>query len=215
MRPIQVALVSAHPIWIEACRHMLESLPRKVEISPIVADEGLVDALTKTHLVRPGVVLLCLDLPFGGLNFARTLRSEGYRGKIMALCSRYSLPGSDELAASGVQSVVSSGESLEELALSLYSLVDGRAEPLSQQYLRATRGVMHQFQHPTLNAREREILQLVANDLTDRQIAERLEISVRTVNNLLRHIYAKLHVKGRAGAVAAAIMRSIICPPPG
>ena len=61
-----------------------------------------------------------------------------------------------------------------------------------------------------LSQQERETLHLVANDLTDHEIAEELGLSVRTVNNRLSQIYLKLGVKGRAGAVVMALARGII-----
>lgn len=209
---IQVALISSHPLWLQTFRQVLEGLTRKVVVIPVNTDAGLGDTLTKALESQPDVVMVSLDIPFGGLNFTRALRESGYTGGVMVLCSRYALPSGDDLAENGVQSVVSSAVSLEELELSLYSLADGRPEPLLQQYLRAVRSLTIQPEREILNAREREILQLVASDLTDNQIAERLGISVRTVNNHLRHTYAKLRVSGRAGAVAAAMMRSLIRP---
>lgn len=62
----------------------------------------------------------------------------------------------------------------------------------------------------TLNQQELRILELVAADLSDQEIAIRLHVSVRTVNNRLRMIYAKLGVRGRAGAVARAIGKRLI-----
>lgn len=64
-----------------------------------------------------------------------------------------------------------------------------------------------------LSERELEILQLLALDLTDREIARRLQLSTRTVQNHLRWIYTKLGVKGRAGAVAQGLAKNIISPP--
>jgi DNA-binding CsgD family transcriptional regulator len=61
-----------------------------------------------------------------------------------------------------------------------------------------------------LRSREKQILQLVAYDLTDREIAEHLNLSVRTVSNYLHRIDAKFQVRSRAGAVAVAITYGII-----
>jgi len=65
-----------------------------------------------------------------------------------------------------------------------------------------------------LNRREIEILQLVACDLTDKEIAEQLSLSTRTINNNLLYAYAKLGVSGRAGAVATALAKGLIDPCP-
>ena len=55
-----------------------------------------------------------------------------------------------------------------------------------------------------LSAREREILELVAAGLTNEEIAERLYLSVRTVERHLSNIYAKLRISGKAARAAAA-----------
>ena len=60
-----------------------------------------------------------------------------------------------------------------------------------------------------LTAREVEVLRLVAQGLTDVQIAERLIISPRTVNNHLISIYSKLAVSSRAAATRYAIERHL------
>jgi DNA-binding CsgD family transcriptional regulator len=54
-----------------------------------------------------------------------------------------------------------------------------------------------------LSGREREIAMLAAEGMTSKDIAERLYLSVRTVNNHLQHAYAKLGVSSRAGLARA------------
>jgi DNA-binding CsgD family transcriptional regulator len=54
-----------------------------------------------------------------------------------------------------------------------------------------------------LTPREREVVLMAARGMTSRQIAERLVISVRTVNNLIQHAYVKLGVHNRREAAAA------------
>jgi len=54
-----------------------------------------------------------------------------------------------------------------------------------------------------LSGREREVVLLAASGMASRDIAERLYLSVRTVNNHLQHAYAKLGVTSRAGLAQA------------
>ncbi len=61
-----------------------------------------------------------------------------------------------------------------------------------------------------LSARELEVLRLVAQGLTDPQVAERLYLSPRTVNHHLRSVYAKLGVRSRAAAATEAVGRGLI-----
>jgi non-specific serine/threonine protein kinase len=64
----------------------------------------------------------------------------------------------------------------------------------------------------TLTPREREVLQLLAVGLSDREIADALFIGERTVNTHVGRIYAKLGVRNRAAAVAAAIAAGLVDP---
>ena len=68
----------------------------------------------------------------------------------------------------------------------------------------------------TLSPRELEVLELVAAGLTNEAIAERLCLSVRTVERHLSNVYAKLRVSGKAGRAAAAVqlLRDATCRPP-
>ena len=61
-----------------------------------------------------------------------------------------------------------------------------------------------------LTRREVEVLRLVAEGLTDAQVAEKLFISLRTVNAHLRSIYAKLGVSSRSAATRYAVENELI-----
>jgi DNA-binding NarL/FixJ family response regulator len=65
---------------------------------------------------------------------------------------------------------------------------------------------------PELSARELEVLELVAAGLTNEAIAERLTLSVRTVERHLTNMYVKLGVSGKAGRAAAAARFSEAAP---
>ena len=60
-----------------------------------------------------------------------------------------------------------------------------------------------------LTPRELEVLRLVAEGLTDAQVAERLVLSLRTVHSHLRSIYRKLGVRSRSAATSTAIRNGL------
>jgi DNA-binding NarL/FixJ family response regulator len=62
----------------------------------------------------------------------------------------------------------------------------------------------------SLTAREREVLQLLARGLRNKEIAARLIVSERTVNFHLANIYAKLHVSGRTEALSKALEQGLL-----
>jgi pimeloyl-ACP methyl ester carboxylesterase/DNA-binding CsgD family transcriptional regulator len=85
-------------------------------------------------------------------------------------------------------------------------------EPAWQQFESAVRAFLGPPEVPAsraalrdLSPRETEVLELVAAGLTNEAIAERLFLSVRTVERHLSNVYAKLHLSGRAARAAAAV----------
>ena len=74
---------------------------------------------------------------------------------------------------------------------------EGATEPVAPQLAELTR-------------REVEVLRLVATGLTSAQVAERLYLSVRTVENHLRSIYSKLGVTSRAAATRFAVEQGLL-----
>jgi DNA-binding NarL/FixJ family response regulator len=99
----------------------------------------------------------------------------------------------------------------DELVAAVEQVHEGGA-PMSMQIARK---VVDYFQRPrpasaeiqSLTAREEEILGLLAKGSFDKEIADRLEISINTVRAHLRHIYEKLHVQSRTEAVVKFLGR--------
>jgi DNA-binding NarL/FixJ family response regulator len=93
--------------------------------------------------------------------------------------------------------------------------------PLPERLVRSLTGIGYEIGHflagrrgelgaAALSARELEVLQLAAQGLTVRQIAERLRLSRATVKTHLEHIYEKLEVSDRASAVASGLRLGLI-----
>jgi pimeloyl-ACP methyl ester carboxylesterase len=85
-------------------------------------------------------------------------------------------------------------------------------EPAGEQFVSTLRGFLgpagvpdHSTSTAELSSRELEVLELVATGLTNEAIAERLSLSVRTVERHLSNVYAKLHLSGKAARAAAAV----------
>ncbi len=66
---------------------------------------------------------------------------------------------------------------------------------------------------PALTERERDVVELLVDGLTNQQIAERLRISRRTVETHLQHIFDKCHARSRTGVVLYALRHALVRHP--
>jgi DNA-binding NarL/FixJ family response regulator len=96
----------------------------------------------------------------------------------------------------------------EELATAVRTAAAGKSALAPAVALR----LMDRMRAPAgaLSKRETEVLQLVADGLSNQQISQRLFLSRATVKSHLAHIYGKLEVDSRTSAVAAATARGLI-----
>jgi DNA-binding NarL/FixJ family response regulator len=121
--------------------------------------------------------------------------------KIMLLCETLT-PAIVRCAIdAGIDGVVLKSDSIEDLIAALGHILDGRAVmPAGWQAVPAE---SERDPLGSLSTREREVLELVAAGLRNREIAERLMISSNTVKFHLRAIYARLGVRNRVQAMRA------------
>lgn len=112
----------------------------------------------------------------------------------------------------GASGYLLKGLSPRELIESLHSLYEGGA-PMSPKIARAVIGEFQERrieEQYLLTPREREILLALENGYTYNEIADDLCISHHTVHSHIKHIYEKLHAKGRQEALISARKKGII-----
>lgn len=156
------------------------------------------DAVSAVRRRRPKLLLVDYRLPDGrGTDLVRDLRRLGFDvpAVLMTANAEYGL---NEIAReSGAQGSVLKTGRVEELVDVLRAVHTGREAFDARHPARPRR-------RGTLSAREREVLRLVADGSTNREIARQLGVSDETVKTLVARTFAKLGVRKRAEAVAVA-----------
>jgi two-component system, NarL family, response regulator DevR len=207
--PIRVFLLDDHEVVRRGLADLLDSEP---DIS-VIGDAGTVEqALVRGPALRPDVAVLDVRLPDGdGISVCRELRSrmpglrclmltsfddeEALLDSIMAGASGYVLKqiqGSDLVSA---VRTVAAGQSLLDpsaTARLMARLRQGQEPEPEPDAL------------PGLTEREREILALIGEGLTNRQIGQRLYLAEKTVKNHISRLLAKLGVERRVQAAVIA-----------
>ncbi len=115
--------------------------------------------------------------------------------------------------AAGASGYLHKSATLEEIVGSLKSILHGGAPinpSIARKLLRLFGSGAVSHNDYGLTRRENEILTLLVEDIPLKQVADRLSVTIHTVNMHLRNIYAKLRVQSRSGAVAKALKEGLL-----
>ncbi|MFN8630037.1 MAG: response regulator transcription factor [Chloroflexota bacterium] len=201
---LRVMVVDDHPLVRSAVRQAITS-PGIV----VVAEAGTAaDALADAPLAKPDVILLDLGLPDqSGLQLLRELGDLLPGTLIIVLTISTAVHDIEEAVRAGAAGYLT--KDMEPGAL--FRAVDGlrrgelaMSRRVAAEAVRELRADWARVAHgcaEALSAREEEVLRLMADGLTDREIGERLGISRRTAESHVAHVLHKLDAKSRAQAV--------------
>ena len=199
---IRVALVDDHEIVRRGVADLLEASPG-IEV---VAEAGtMAQGLARIAATRPDVALLDVRLPDGnGIDLCRELRSriDGIR------CIILTAYDDDDALVAAVVAGASSYLLKDVRGPSLVDAVTAVAAGRSLLHPAASRTVSERVRSESredprfgsLNIRERQILALITDGLTNRQIGERLGLKEKTVKNYVSNMLRKLGLERRTQA---------------
>ncbi len=172
---------------------------------------GGAEAVDLCASAKPDIVLMDMVMPgMDGVAATRAILELYPDIRVVALTSFIERELVQDALRAGVVGYLLKDASVDELAQAIRSAYLGR--PVVAW--KATQALVESQPSPApadaLTGREREVLSLMVEGLTNRQIAKRLEISPYTVNAHIRSIFSKLGVSSRAEAVSYAIQTGLI-----
>lgn len=205
---LRVVVVDDHPVFRTGLRTLLEDLGVQV-----VAEEADGAAGVETVLSHaPDVVLMDLQMPgVSGVEATRRLTDRMPEVRILVL----TMVDEDQAVFAAVQAgamgYLLKGAGQDEIARALAAVASGHAVygPEVARRMRSffaigNAGTPSAVPFPTLSDREREVLTLIAEGVSNGDIARRLFLSDKTVRNYVSSIFTKLDVETRAAAIVRA-----------
>jgi DNA-binding NarL/FixJ family response regulator len=211
----RVLLVDDHTLVRAGIRSLLETLPW-VEVVGETGD-GLA-ALQLAAELAPEVILLDITLPgLNGLEVAMRVARLGTGTRVLMLSMHASPEYAARAFAAGAAGYLNKDSAFDELAAALDAIGAGRrylcrAIDPAQVALFERQAASGGSGIDRLTPRQRQILQLVAEGFSTREIAERLFVSVKTVETHRAQIMQRLDIHDVAGLVRFAIRHGLLPP---
>ena len=212
----RVMVVDDHPIWREAVARDLTDAGYDV----VATAAGGQEAIRRAAAARPDVVVLDLQMPdVSGVEVTRALAASGHPARVLVLSASGEQADVLEAVKAGATGYLVKSASREELldaiartALGEAVFTAGLAGLVLGEFRRMANDPGPDDQATRLSDRETEVLRLVATGLSSKQIATRLVLSPRTVQNHIQSTLRKLQLHNRVELTRYAIEQGLDQP---
>ena len=208
MDPIRVLIADDHPFYREGVRKML-SVASEIEIVGEAASGD--ETITQVESLQPDVILMDLKMPgINGIEATRRILHSSPHIGVLVLTMFEADESVFAAMRAGARGYLLKDVDRDELIRAIKSVSRGEAifSPAIAErlihYFAALRPMAADLAFPELTDREREILQLIAQGHGNAEIAERLLLRTKTVQNHVSNIFSKMQVADRAQAIVRA-----------
>ena len=183
------------------------------------AEDGL-EAIRRIRRLKPDLVLLDLSMPkMGGISVMKEVKRELPDTRILALTIHESDQYVLEAFDAGTDGYCIKDASRQELMLAVDSVLQGKtyispgiSDHVMKGYLSGRQEIKENSRWDTVTQREREVLKLLAEGHTNKEIGDFLNISVKTVEKHRANLIGKLDLHNVAQLTAYAIEKGLVEP---
>lgn len=208
----------SNTIWIvedhDALRESLGEVVGTTATAEVSSFASCEAALETDPSMIPAVLILDIGLPgMSGLDGIRAFKERYPELEIIMFTVHDEAERIFEAICAGASGYLLKSEPLERIATAVEEVLRG-GSPMTPEIARMMLQRFNQLgataPKTELSEREREVLKAMVDGLSKKEIAERLDISIHTVDTYTRRIYKKLHVNTLGGAVAKALREGLV-----
>lgn len=181
------------------------------------ASDGF-EAVRLAKKLNPDIVIMDLSMPnLNGLEATHQIKRDASHVKVLILTQHENEEYVMQIIKVGASGYVLKTSVSDDLIKAIKEIQKGEkffspsiSRMILDDYIKRTKGLKTESKSPELTHREKEVLQLIAEGRTNHEVAEKLFISVRTVEFHRANIMHKLQIKDLANLIKYAIQKGII-----
>ena len=214
MKKIRILLADDHTIVRNGIRSLLE---REPDLEVVAEAEDGRSAVSQASRVKPDVAVIDIGMPLlNGTEATRQIRKQSPKTRVLVLSMHENEEYIRQALEAGAMGYLLKDASARELIEAIHSVQRGESilspaitRLVIEDYLRWG-GIRPEPREDLLSAREREVLQLIAEGYTNKQIAGILMLSIKTVQAHRLNLMQKLDLHDRGELIKYAIQKKII-----
>ena len=211
---IKVIIVDDHQIFVDGVKALLQNMEGIEAVGQANDGVDLIDCLSKT---KADVILMDVNMPrMDGIEATKKVLVDYPDMKILMLTMHDSREYIGKLLKSGAHGYVLKNTRKEELKIAIETVMNGNSyysPEVTQRVMESLQGKKRQrngLGQVVLTDREKDVLKLIAQEFTTKEIGEKLYISHHTVESHRKNLISKLQVRGTTGLVVYAIQSGLV-----
>lgn len=216
MSKIKILLVEDHTIVRQGLRSLLE---QNSGMEVIGEAENGKEAVQKAENLKPDIVLMDVSMPLlNGIEATRQIKKHWPEIKVLILTMHTTEEYIFQILRAGASGYIVKKAAHQELITAIHAVNRGDkflspsiSKKVIEEYILKAGETIEQDSFERLTAREREVLQLISEGESNREIAERLFLSVKTVETHKANVMEKLELRTNADLIKYALRKGIIC----
>ena len=207
--PVKVFIIDDHPMVVAGLNSLLGRM-ENIEVAGAVSNAF--DAIPFLKKNQIDVILLDINLPdISGIDLCKKINSQFPGIKILGISTFSERSYISRMIENGASGYLIKSASAEEIAEAIDTVLKGKIYlSVSMEHIARPLSIIPPDNLPALTKREKEILQLISEGLTNNQIAEKLFISPLTVDSHRKNLLTKLNVNNTASLIKLAVQNGLI-----
>lgn len=213
MQPARIFIVDDHPLVRSGFQQLIAGEP---DLTVCCEAGSMAEALQKLALHQPDLAIIDISLPDGnGLDLVRRLRARRPQMRVLVASMHDEELLAERALRAGAMGYINKQEAAEQVVGAIRQILKGKiyaSERVTERLLRGVSGHAEAGQHSPvecLSNRELEVFDLIGRGLSTGEIADRMHLSVKTIETYRANIKKKLHLKSAAELSRSAIQWSL------